>query len=92
MKETMIHANNNDQCSCKSNIHIFAIPSSTDSSQENFKTHGVERGTTSDAFFVGGGGVKRAVWEFEGKYIIAHQFYRLKCLRCVCRRKHAFIR
>ena len=34
--------------------------------------HGVERGSTSDGFL--GGGKKRAVWEFEGKYIIANQF------------------
>ena len=38
MKETMIHANNNEQYSCISSIRIFGIPSSTDSSQENCKT------------------------------------------------------
>ena len=43
------------------------------------QTHGVERGTTSDAFL--GGGKKRAVWEFQGKYIIAHQYYLLKMFK-----------
>ena len=38
MKEPMIHANHNEQYSRKSNIRIFGIPSSTDSSQENCKT------------------------------------------------------
>ena len=37
IKETMIHANHNEQYSRKSNIRIFGIPSSTDSTQENCK-------------------------------------------------------
>ena len=47
--------------------------------------HGVESGTTSDAFL--GGGKKRVKWEFKGIYIIAHQFWLLKMFKMYMQKK-----